>query len=461
MDDLTSAFAQSSVVGTIPTTLLTGREREVAKLVRARLDELPKGWAMEDAVAIMEEIAPDLSRQSKQKVAAELYQEVKIRKTQELIDLKNRQITTKLVDLAPGFAELPDEKKAKFIKAGFNSDDEIVSDMRAGIQAAQRLMPQRINAPVQKPEARQVEIIEPVGSGLYRQFRDEMQAFRAFHITTDQYNGWFMPQDHEDMNDGKARLLSFTLPFHQFCLVPDPEWIDLAGSPLSPYMQERAKEKPDIVRDTKVNKYRPEGITVKYDGSIVQFTSSYHVANDRYDRHIVTSGFLALGDENDPLPGPRNVHISRHVLIDGDQHFQQFIDGLAYLNHLVVLRFLHTLNHRKVRVIDIQDDPFKPPTRQQRRAENWKEREHYKVYIPATMSVRQINEQIFKGGNRYVHEVQGHERRSHLRKDKYGRKRIQVKGKGPNGAIQVKGGFKGKYFPIYSAHNVGMEGIED
>ena len=75
-----------------------------------------------------------------------------------------------------------------------------------------------------------------------------------------------------------------------------------------------------------------------------------------------------------------------------------------------VASFCLMLNHRDVSTIQIQD-PFRPPTRQQRRAEGYVEREHYLVELRKPLS--RIIHDATRG--KHLRQRRPHEVRKHLR----------------------------------------------
>ena len=226
------------------------------------------------------------------------------------------------------------------------------------------------------------------------------------------------------------------------------------GTEASPLVKSFLHEQRPGWSETQVSRWKPEGISVSADrkSGIIKFTSSYHLLNDTLDRHLVTASTINVGNIDEPVTGPRTGYIERYQMAKDEAEFQPFIDNLANMNPWVIMRFLHTLNNRKVRVVELQSDPYKPATRQQRRAENWQEREHYKIYLPATLTIHKAMEQATSASNCW--DVTPHDRRGHLRTDRYGRKRIVVR------PTKVKGGYQGKWFPIYDSHAVGMAGLE-
>jgi len=302
---------------------------------------------------------------------------------------------------------------------------------------------------VQKPQPRRIEIMEPPGgTSLYKRFLDMMSSYRQFHITQDQYKDWFYAERGQQPQAQIAPIARhFVLPFQQFCLYPDPEWIDLSNLKPSDYLVERLNEQGlQPIPNKYANAFRPEGIAVNMQESgVCEFVSSYHLINDEREAHVVSAAYVNLS-----LDVPRNIHVARPLVEDKIEQAQ--IDKIASMNFYVILRFVDTMNHRKIKVIQMENDPFEPANRQQKRAVGWKKRDHYKVYIPATLSVRQAMQDVAEG--KHLHSVSPHDRRAHLRRDKYGRKRIKVS------ESKIKGGSQGR-FPIYDAYNVGMEGRDD
>ena len=61
---------------------------------------------------------------------------------------------------------------------------------------------------IQKPQPRTVDIVEPVGSGLYKTWLNEMRTFRQFHITREQYDDYFwkdrQPEGGPSINVGSS-----------------------------------------------------------------------------------------------------------------------------------------------------------------------------------------------------------------------------------------------------------------
>ena len=88
--------------------------------------------------------------------------------------------------------------------------------------------------------------------------------------------------------------------------------------------------------------------------------------------------------------------------------------GLMYTECQVtarnVINFLHLINNRKTEVKSMED-PGRPVNRQQRKAAEYVDRDHYKVTIPKRRTVSDLIAQAVEGHNlryRRPHDVRGH-----------------------------------------------------
>lgn len=277
-------------------------------------------------------------------------------------------------------------------------------------------------------------------------FQNENRNAIKLDIRDEEIKGW----------SAKFDFSNIMFPFEEFSVVIDNnDWVTADH-----ICDERCETNPELHKNMpSISLYKPCGYVVagSYKEGRWTVIEKFISRNNDRDLHLYVpvafdwnTGEIGYAfDWNNAQI--LSSHFSKQV---NEEKYRLLVDGVTNF----ILNFLLALNHRSVRTELIQD-PERPINRQQRRAtgymdtlENGEPRSHWKIYIPA---VEQLRRRLTEANQprymrlkpRYNQEVRGF-----LRRDKYGRKRIQVKPHRRYTALPDP-----PTRPEYAAQNLGME----
>jgi len=160
---------------------------------------------------------------------------------------------------------------------------------------------------------------------------------------------------------------------------------------------------------------------------------------------IIAHTFFVSCDDRGIITLPARPEMVRVLGVDAT--INEEATRVALLLVRCILGMWYVLDHRDVRII-AEADPLRPPTRQQRRAAKWVDRDRYVIRISPTVTIRQIVEDLSAGRSR--RGIAPHDRRAHLRRHPKTKARsVHVR------SAHVRGG--ATRLPIYDPNGVVLE----
>jgi hypothetical protein len=273
-----------------------------------------------------------------------------------------------------------------------------------------------------KPQARQVRITE-YAPGVYKTFLRDMASYRTFGMTVEQFEIF----RNTEFNFETAHQIA--MPFEQFALTVGPGFI--------PFHIDTAGLRIAI-----------EGITCEVQNDEYIITTTWLAVTDDLVNHVVTA--VSIAQRSDGLLNLDDMHYGTPPVSDdlGPGTAGRF----ALQGAKVLLHFLYALDHRKVKITE------RIRSRAERRADEKlsgvKPKEHYEIYIPPMLTMAKIHDDLSNSRELYSRIEYRQEVRGHLRRDKYGRKRIRVR---QHERFKDLPWRTEDHHNHYAAHNVGME----
>jgi hypothetical protein len=260
--------------------------------------------------------------------------------------------------------------------------------------------------------------------GLGKALTDAMRSVPAFHLTQEQL---------ADLTNARmAGLYEAFPPFPQFAIVPDARW--LGGLGIFPLVT----DDPDAVELAKNGVGRCTGIVFMSNEEGARMLFGHEIRYHDTGNTVVFVGSAWFEEGGLRVAAPRLTN-SEHLA--AQESLNKLMKTLAY----VAPRFMWLLNHRETRVVE------KVMNRAERRqTQGDSKRPNYGIYIPPTITVARALDEVTRGVNVRVREP--HMVRGHLRTDRYGRKRIQVK---PHARCKKDGIIP--EIKSYKAYSLGME----
>ena len=283
-----------------------------------------------------------------------------------------------------------------------------------------------------------------------RLWESRMKEVRLFHVLPEQrYDLGYASEILHGQEPYDFKRLMF--PFEEFGIKCDGDWVDTA------HVHNETCDHPKDAVESEISLFKPCGHLVRgsRETGIWHMYEKYIARNDECDLNLYTScilnekeGTLLIAHNSNYGAGMPSLDTNRSR-----------IESISAQTIKFVVNFVLVLNHRGTKVTEIETgkEPGRPATRQQRRAEGYKDvmengekRDHYKIYVPALSTLYKSINEVTRGVN--VKERRPHDVRGHLRKDKYGRKRIKV-----TDHKRCRYSQKPYFLADYDSANLGME----